>query len=107
MQGIAAPEYLQVTRAQVQGNHTLAPPFQYRLDRLKTLVLERGHDVKHIVDYKTTNSAPWQLNYLNKPSRETLKQQHKQARASSCYKKTAVVPNGAVAGSASVARPPA
>ena len=47
---------------------------------LKTLVLERGHDIKHIVDYKTSNSAPWQLNYLNKPSRETLKQQHKQAR---------------------------
>ena len=34
---------------------------------LKTLVLERGHDLKHIVDYKTTNSAPWQLNWLNKP----------------------------------------
>ncbi|MDB4754746.1 GMC family oxidoreductase, partial [Akkermansiaceae bacterium] len=47
---------------------------------LKTLVLERGHDIKHVVDYKTSNSAPWQLNHLNKPSRETLKQQHKQAR---------------------------
>lgn len=47
---------------------------------LKTLVLERGHDIKHIVDYKMTNSALWQLNHLNKPTRETLKQQHKQAR---------------------------
>lgn len=47
---------------------------------LKTLVLERGHDVKHIVDYKTSNQTPWQLNWMNKPSRETLKQQHKQAR---------------------------
>lgn len=47
---------------------------------LKTLVLERGHDVKHVVDYKTTNSAPWQLNWLNQPSREMLKQQPKQAR---------------------------
>ena len=47
---------------------------------LKTLVLERGHDLKHIVDYKTTNSAPWQLNWLNKPSREMLAQQPKQAR---------------------------
>lgn len=47
---------------------------------LKTLVLERGHDVKHVVDYKTTNSAPWQLNWLNTPSREMLKQQPKQAR---------------------------
>lgn len=47
---------------------------------LNTLVLERGRDVKHIVDYKTTNSAPWQLNWLNTPSREMLTQQPKQAR---------------------------
>ncbi|MEJ6561812.1 MAG: GMC family oxidoreductase [Akkermansiaceae bacterium] len=47
---------------------------------LKTLVLERGHDIKHISDYKTTNSAPWQLQWLNKPSREMLEQQPKQAR---------------------------
>ncbi|MDC0287293.1 GMC family oxidoreductase, partial [Akkermansiaceae bacterium] len=47
---------------------------------LKTLVLERGHDIKHISGYKTTNSAPWQLQWLNKPSREMLEQQPKQAR---------------------------
>ncbi|MGJ8724481.1 MAG: GMC oxidoreductase [Roseibacillus sp.] len=47
---------------------------------LKTLVLERGHDIKHIVDYKTTHAAPWELNYLNKTSRQMLKQQEKQAR---------------------------
>lgn len=47
---------------------------------LKTLVLERGHDIKHIVDYQTTNAAPWELNHLNKPSRAMLKQQPKQAR---------------------------
>ena len=28
---------------------------------LKTLVLERGRDVKHIVDYPTANLAPWEL----------------------------------------------
>lgn len=47
---------------------------------LKTLVLERGRDVKHIVDYTTTNSAPWELQWQNKPSREMLAQQEKQAR---------------------------
>ena len=28
---------------------------------LKTLVLERGHDVKHIADYPTATAAPWQM----------------------------------------------
>ena len=28
---------------------------------LKTLVLERGRDVKHIKDYPTANLAPWEL----------------------------------------------
>ena len=28
---------------------------------LKTLVLERGRDVKHVVDYPTANLAPWEL----------------------------------------------
>ncbi len=30
---------------------------------LKTLVLERGRDVKHIVDYPTAGKAPWQFEY--------------------------------------------
>lgn len=30
---------------------------------LKTLVLERGRDVKHGVDYPTTSKAPWQFDY--------------------------------------------
>jgi len=47
---------------------------------LKTLVLERGHKLEHIVDYKTTNSAPWEIQWLNKPSLELLSQQKKQAR---------------------------
>lgn len=47
---------------------------------LKTLVLERGQKLEHVTDYKTTNSAPWEVKWLNKPSQEILKQQHKQAR---------------------------
>jgi choline dehydrogenase-like flavoprotein len=30
---------------------------------LKTLVLERGRDVKHITDYPTTNMMPWELKH--------------------------------------------
>lgn len=47
---------------------------------MRTLVLERGRDVKHIEDYTTTHSAPWQLQWMNKPSREMRAQQGKQAR---------------------------
>lgn len=32
---------------------------------LKTLVLERGRDVKHIKDYPTTNLYPWELEHRN------------------------------------------
>ena len=46
---------------------------------LRTLVLERGHKLEHIVDYKTTNSPPWALNWLNKTPLETRKQQPKQS----------------------------
>ena len=31
---------------------------------LKTLVLERGRDVQHIVDYPTANKMPWELEHL-------------------------------------------
>ncbi len=47
---------------------------------LKTLVLERGHKLEHIADYKTMHSAPWELQWLNKPSREMIAQQEKQSR---------------------------
>ena len=30
---------------------------------LKTLVLERGRDVKHIKDYPTTNKYPWEFEH--------------------------------------------
>lgn len=32
---------------------------------LKTLVLERGRDVKHLVDYPTTNMNPWEFEHRN------------------------------------------
>ncbi|GGM88247.1 oxidoreductase [Dyadobacter beijingensis] len=34
---------------------------------LKTLVLERGRDVKHIVDYPTTNMMPWEFEHRGLP----------------------------------------
>jgi choline dehydrogenase-like flavoprotein len=35
---------------------------------LKTLVLERGRDVRHVVDYPTMTKEPWQLPHANKTS---------------------------------------
>lgn len=35
---------------------------------LKTLILERGRDVKHIVDYPTTNMQPWEFPHLGQPT---------------------------------------
>jgi choline dehydrogenase-like flavoprotein len=35
---------------------------------LRTLVLDRGKDVKHIVDYPTTNMQPWEFEHLGQPS---------------------------------------
>ncbi len=40
---------------------------------LKTLVLERGRAVKHVVDYPTMTKDPWQLPNANKLSAEELK----------------------------------
>lgn len=40
---------------------------------LKTLVLERGRDVKHVVDYPTMTKDPWQLPHGDKLSAEELK----------------------------------
>src|SRR5687767_4877597 len=37
---------------------------------LKTLILERGPDVKHNVDYPTTNTPPWEFEHLNQISHE-------------------------------------
>ncbi|RXK46577.1 GMC oxidoreductase [Aquirufa rosea] len=37
---------------------------------LKTLVLERGRDVKHIVDYPTTLKEPWEFDHLGQLTKE-------------------------------------
>src|SRR4028118_2062562 len=39
----------------------------------KTLVLERGRDVKHIQDYPTTNKMPWELERRGKLPLEVTK----------------------------------
>lgn len=49
---------------------------------LKTLVLERGRDVKHIKDYPTAYQDPWQLGNNNQL---TLKEQKENPIASKCY----------------------
>lgn len=49
---------------------------------LKTLMLERGGDVKHIKDYPTANLDPWQLTYRNQLSHNLLKDS---PIASKCY----------------------
>lgn len=41
---------------------------------LKTLVLERGQDVKHIVDYPTTNLMPWEFEHRGQLSPEFKKE---------------------------------
>jgi choline dehydrogenase-like flavoprotein len=40
---------------------------------LKTLVLERGRDVKHVVDYPTMTKDPWQLPHADQLPYEELK----------------------------------
>jgi choline dehydrogenase-like flavoprotein len=37
---------------------------------LKTLVLERGRDVKHITDYPTTNMQPWEFDHRERLPKE-------------------------------------
>lgn len=37
---------------------------------LRTLVLERGRDVKHITDYPTTNMNPWEFEHLGQIPKE-------------------------------------
>jgi choline dehydrogenase-like flavoprotein len=49
---------------------------------LKTLVLERGRDVKHIVDYPTTNMQPWEFEHLGQA---TLAQKEANPIASKHY----------------------
>ena len=41
---------------------------------LKTLLLERGRDVKHIVDYPTTNMKPWEFKHRGRIPIEVLEE---------------------------------
>ena len=47
---------------------------------LKTLVLEKGRDVKHITDYPTANKMPWDFPYGDKVSVAESKEYQKQMR---------------------------
>jgi choline dehydrogenase-like flavoprotein len=47
---------------------------------LKTLVLERGRDVKHITDYTTANLAPWELAHRNGTTQKMREQQPIQSK---------------------------
>jgi choline dehydrogenase-like flavoprotein len=47
---------------------------------LKTLVLERGRQVRHIVDYPTATSDPWEFPRNNRLTPEELKDYEKQNR---------------------------
>jgi len=42
---------------------------------LKTLVLERGRNVRHIEDYTTALKDPWELPHNNRPTNADRKQQ--------------------------------
>lgn len=47
---------------------------------LKTLVLERGRDIKHVQDYTTMNMDPWEFPNDGQPNREQVARQEKQHR---------------------------
>lgn len=47
---------------------------------LKTIVLERGRNVRHILDYPTANLDPWDFERMDRVSREERKQYEKQSR---------------------------
>jgi choline dehydrogenase-like flavoprotein len=47
---------------------------------LKTLVLERGRDVKHVLDYPTANLDPWDSNLRGRVSDEEMKNYPVQSR---------------------------
>ncbi|MBC7829056.1 MAG: GMC family oxidoreductase [Chitinophagaceae bacterium] len=49
---------------------------------LKTLVLERGREVKHLKDYPTANKMPWEFEHRGEPAQEI---QEKNPVVSKCY----------------------
>jgi choline dehydrogenase-like flavoprotein len=48
---------------------------------LTTLVLERGRDVQHVVDYTTAHQAPWQLPHGDQLTAAERKKKHVQIRS--------------------------
>ena len=48
---------------------------------LKTLVLDRGRNIKHIEDYKTANLDPWDMELKGSLTREEIKSKPKQSRS--------------------------
>jgi choline dehydrogenase-like flavoprotein len=56
---------------------------------LKTLVLERGRDVKHIKDYPTANRHPWELKHRDRLTREFLKENPLISKAAGISESTA------------------
>lgn len=55
---------------------------------LKTVVLERGRDVKHVKDYPTMNYDPWDMKYKGSLSEEKMKDYPKQSRTGYTIKET-------------------
>lgn len=49
---------------------------------LKTLLLERGRDVRHVTDYPTTLMQPWEFDHLGRVTKETI---DANPIASKCY----------------------
>jgi len=47
---------------------------------LKTLVLERGRMIRHVIDYPTMNMDPWDFEHRGRVTREERKNQEKQER---------------------------
>ncbi|GAB5476153.1 MAG: GMC family oxidoreductase [Maribacter sp.] len=47
---------------------------------LKTLVLEKGRDVKHVVDYPTANKQPWEFPFGDKITKKEQGEYQKQSR---------------------------
>jgi choline dehydrogenase-like flavoprotein len=54
---------------------------------LKTLVLERGRMVQHVIDYPTMNMENWDDEHRDQPTAEEAKRQEKQARTGYTAKK--------------------
>ena len=56
---------------------------------LKTLVIERGRDVKHNIDYPTTNRYPWEFKHRGQIT-ETIKKENPIASRSYIFREDAV-----------------